>query len=238
MQPKTQTRPANMANKNEADLVKWVQKRRRKKYEVRFPIGKSVHRPCKIPPPTKRAVEKVETALAMLCNQELPDWAEHMVTITLNKLHDTPPVLPKNATPEQHKVFRLLPTMKAMLSANLNELKNAHQVGDAKKAAYAYGAACNLIGHLEAMYDMTEIAEGLAVPERRKHGAEKTQKKFAKRRAEFAAKYQPDINRRVLKGGQSFENALTFTANQHKISRETLRNYVNNPRRRKSPKKV
>jgi hypothetical protein len=82
-----------------------------------------------------------------------------------------------------------------------------------------------------------DIAKGIPLPVWQRKGGEATRKKFARKRAERTALYQPDIDRRVGEG-QSFEQALIFTANQHHIRPETLRKYVVNPRRRKRSKKV
>jgi len=234
MQPKwIHTRPPNMADKNEAAYVADVQRRHGKSVEVGIQTGKSIHRHRKILPPSKRAAKKVENLLAMLCNQELPDSAMHMVTISLNKLHDQPPVLPDNATEKQRQEYQQLPEMKAMLIANLFAIKTAHEAGDARQAAYAYGAACNIIGHLEAMYDMPEIAEGLAVPERRKHGGYATQEKFAEIRVKRSKQYQPEINRLVLEQGLSFDAACHRLAENlgQEYSGHTLKKYVIDPRK-------
>jgi len=96
----------------------------------------------------------------------------------------------------------------------------------------------NLFGRVDASTHAADVATGRPLRKGRPKGTATTKKMFAKRRAELTAKYQPDINRRVLQDGQSFETALTYTANQHKVPAETLRKYVVNPRRRTLPKKV
>ncbi len=98
--------------------------------------------------------------------------------------------------------------------------------------AFRIGSLCECLAVLQ--YDR-DVATGRPLRKGRPKGSAATKKKWAARRAELTAKYQPDINRRVREG-QSFEQALIYTANQHHIPRETLRNYVVNPRRTRQPK--
>lgn len=230
MQPKWVT--TREPNKSESALIADIKRRHGKNVNVRIGTSEIYHR-RKIPSPSQQATKIVETNLARCIGLELPVWADEILTITLNKLDKLPSL--RKCTELEREARKQLPMLVDTLIADVAALKKAYAADDAKKAAWAWGFACNIVGKLEALWDLPEIAEGLESPKRRKHGGERTQAKFAKRRAELSAKYQPDIDRRVLHEGQSYDLALTYTANQHGIPKDTLRKYVHNPRRRQKP---
>ena len=90
-----------------------------------------------------------------------------------------------------------------------------------------------LADRIRAMRNDPVVGTGGPLAKGRLKGSARTKRKFAKQRAKLAAKYQPDIDRRVLLENESFPTALFYTAHQHKITTRTLRKYVKDPSRRK-----
>ncbi len=116
------------------------------------------------------------------------------------------------------------------INYNNNDLRQA--------TIYAFELSREMLTIYASLKFNDDVTDGINWKKAQAKGTATTKRKFAKQRAARTAKYQPDIDRRVLQDGQSFELALMYTANKHKIPRETLRKYVVNPHRRTSPKKV
>ena len=143
---------------SEAELVALVKRRHGK--GVKVLIGENeLLRERAIPSPSQEAAGAVERALASLTLFELPDWAEKHLAITLNKLDKLPP-LRARATSQERETRNQLPAQRDRLIASVAAVRSAHEAGDVKKAAFAYGAACNIIGWLETLWDLPEVSAG------------------------------------------------------------------------------